>query len=95
LLQTFYSIRSVPAGDLQHRPGSQFTRAAFTGMLTAGAHLNGRPRPLDGQRLIERLWRSLKHEDIYLKSYVDGREATAVSRRGLRRLATGRPGGVA
>jgi hypothetical protein len=26
---------------------------------------------------IERLWRSRKHEDIYLKSYADGREARA------------------
>jgi len=26
---------------------------------------------------IERLWRSLKHEDIYLKGYADGREARA------------------
>ena len=26
---------------------------------------------------IERLWRSLKHEDIYLKGYGDGREAKA------------------
>jgi len=26
---------------------------------------------------IERLWRSLKHEDIYLKHYADGREAKA------------------
>ena len=25
--------------------------------------------------IIERLWRSLKHEDIYLKHYADGREA--------------------
>ena len=24
---------------------------------------------------IERLWRSLKYEDVYLKSYADGREA--------------------
>jgi putative transposase len=24
---------------------------------------------------IERLWRSLKHEDVYLKGYTDGREA--------------------
>jgi hypothetical protein len=38
-------------------------------------HLDGRPRALDGQRLlIERLWRSLKHEDVYLKGYADGRE---------------------
>jgi putative transposase len=26
---------------------------------------------------VERLWRSLKHEDIYLKGYADGREARA------------------
>ena len=26
---------------------------------------------------IERLWRSLKHEDIYLKHYADGHEAKA------------------
>ncbi|MDA8050089.1 MAG: transposase [Rhodospirillales bacterium] len=26
---------------------------------------------------IERLWRSLKHEEIYLKGYADGREARA------------------
>jgi putative transposase len=24
---------------------------------------------------IERLWRSLKYEDVYLKGYTDGREA--------------------
>ena len=26
---------------------------------------------------IQRLWRSLKHEDVYLKGYADGREAKA------------------
>ncbi len=26
---------------------------------------------------IERLWRSLKHEDVYLKGYGDGRQAKA------------------
>ena len=26
---------------------------------------------------IERLWRSLKYEDVYLKGYADGREARA------------------
>jgi putative transposase len=26
---------------------------------------------------IERVWRSLKHEDVYLKGYADGREAKA------------------
>jgi hypothetical protein len=28
--------------------------------------------PLDDNVFIERLWRSLKHEDVYLKGYSDG-----------------------
>ena len=59
--------------------GSQFTSAAFTGAL-AGAgikiSMDGRGRWMDNV-FIERLWRSLKHEDIYLKGYADGREAKA------------------
>ena len=35
----------------------------------------GWPRPLDGQRVHRSAWRSLKYEDVYLKSYADGREA--------------------
>ena len=38
--------------------------------------MDGRSRFLDNI-FIERLWRSLKHEDIYLKHYADGREARA------------------
>gem|GEM_PF-5502621 len=30
---------------------------------------------MDGQHVHQRLRRSLKHEDIYLKGYADGREA--------------------
>ncbi|UFW92081.1 IS3 family transposase (plasmid) [Bradyrhizobium barranii] len=59
--------------------GSQFTSTAFTGAL-AGAgikiSMDGRGRWMDNV-FIERLWRSLKHEDIYLKGYADGREAKA------------------
>src|SRR5262244_3280754 len=57
--------------------GSQFTSAAFTGTLaTSGVRISmdGRGRWMDNV-FIERLWRSLKHEDIYLKGYADGREA--------------------
>jgi putative transposase len=57
--------------------GSQFTRAAFTGTLAAAGitiSMDGRGRWMDNV-FIERLWRSLKHEDIYLKGYADGREA--------------------
>ena len=35
--------------------------------------MDGRGRYMDNI-FIERLWRSLKHEDIYLKHYADGRE---------------------
>jgi len=57
--------------------GSQFTSAAFTGTLQkAGIRISmdGRGRYMDNI-FIERLWRSLKHEDIYLKHYACGREA--------------------
>jgi putative transposase len=59
--------------------GSQFTSAAFTGTLAAAGvriSMDGRGRWMDNV-FIERLWRSLKHEDIYLKGYADGREAGA------------------
>ena len=59
--------------------GSQFTAAAFTGaLLEAGVRISmdGRGRWMDNV-FIERLWRSLKYEDIYLKGYADGREAKA------------------
>jgi putative transposase len=59
--------------------GSQFTSLAFTGVLErAGVRISmdGRGCWMDNV-FIERLWRSLKHEDIYLKGYADGREARA------------------
>jgi len=59
--------------------GSQFTSAAFTGTLQAAGikiSMDGRGRWMDNV-FIERLWRSLKYEDVYLKGYSDGREARA------------------
>src|SRR5512133_366052 len=59
--------------------GSQFTSMAFTGTLEQARiqiSMDGRGRWMDNV-FIERLWRSLKHEDIYLKGYADGREARA------------------
>jgi hypothetical protein len=38
--------------------------------------MDGRGRWMDNV-FIERVWRSLKHEDIYLKGYTDGCEAKA------------------
>lgn len=51
--------------------GSQFTSAEFTGRLLDRAvaiSMDGRGRAFDNV-FIERLWRSLKYEDIYLKEY--------------------------
>jgi putative transposase len=59
--------------------GSQFTSIAFTGALAAAdirISMDGRGRWMDNV-FIERLWRSLKYEDVYLKGYADGREARA------------------
>lgn len=51
--------------------GSQFTSEAFTGVLKQAGitiSMDGRGRALDNI-FVERLWRSIKHEDIYLKGY--------------------------
>ncbi len=64
-------------GIFNTEQGSQFTSAAFTGMLIAAGvriSMDGRGRWMDNV-FIERLWRSLKQEDVYLKGYADGREA--------------------
>jgi putative transposase len=54
--------------------GSQFTSAEFTGALLdrdVRISMDGRGRALDNV-FIERLWRSVKYEDIYLREYADG-----------------------
>lgn len=51
--------------------GSQFTSALFVDVLLreqVRVSWDGRGRALDNV-FIERLWRSLKHEDVYLKEY--------------------------
>ena len=57
--------------------GSQFTSSAFTGaLLDAGITLSmdGRGRAFDNI-FIERLWRTLKYEDVYLHDYNTPAEA--------------------
>lgn len=59
--------------------GSQFTSAAFTGVLTdAGVKISmdGKGRCIDNV-FVERLWRSLKYEDVYLRAYDTGSAARA------------------
>ncbi len=57
--------------------GSQFTGEVFTGLLKQ----HGIRISMDGKGsyndnlFIERLWRSVKYEEVYLKGYQDGREA--------------------
>jgi len=57
--------------------GAQFTGEAFTGLLQQ----HGVRISMDGKGsyndnlFIERLWRSVKYEEVYLKAYQDGREA--------------------
>ena len=51
--------------------GSQFTSEAFTGVLKREGiviSMDGRGRAFDNI-FVERLWRSVKHEDVYLKDY--------------------------
>lgn len=57
--------------------GSQFTSAEFTDrLLNAGVLIShdGRGRVFDNI-FIERLWRSMKYEEVYLKAYQTVREA--------------------
>jgi putative transposase len=59
--------------------GAQFTSAAFTGKLEAAGiaiSMDGRGRFMDNI-FIERLWRSIKYEEVHLKAYADGRETRA------------------
>ena len=59
--------------------GSQFTSAAFTGLLAD----NGIAISMDGKGawrdnvFVERLWRSVKYEEVYLKAYDSVAEARA------------------
>ena len=59
--------------------GAQFTSEAFTRLLEQ----NGVRISMDGKGsyndnlFIERLWRTVKYEEVYLKAYQDGRYARA------------------
>ncbi len=51
--------------------GSQFTSDAFTGVLIdhgVNISMDGRGRALDNI-FVERLWRSVKYEEVYLKQH--------------------------
>jgi putative transposase len=57
--------------------GSQFTSGGWTGRLAAAQvkiSMDGRGRCFDNI-FVERLWRSVKYEEVYLKDYGDRAEA--------------------
>lgn len=69
----FYGFPEIFNSD----QGVQFTSQAFTGLLLANnikISMDGKGRALDNI-FIERLWRSLKYEEVYLKDYVSAIEA--------------------
>jgi len=73
------ALRKAKPGIFNTDQGSQFTSAAFTGTLlekNVRISMDGRGRALDNV-FIERLWRSVKYEDIYLREYTDGHELHA------------------
>jgi len=66
--------------------GSQFTSEAFTGVLKShdiDISMDGKGRWVDNV-LVERLWRSVKYEDVYLRAY----ETSTELRAGLARYFT-------
>jgi putative transposase len=80
-LEAKFCVEAAEAALAHARPqifntdqGAQFTSEAFTSLLVqhqVAISMDGRGRVTDNI-FIERLWRSLKYEDIYLKDYVTG-----------------------
>ena len=85
-LHADFCVAALRQSLTQRRPrifntdqGSQFTSAAFTGVLeTAGIaiSMDGRGRALDNV-FVERLWRTLKYENVYVRNYETVVELTA------------------
>lgn len=73
--------------------GVQFTSREFTGRLQAAAvaiSMDGRGRALDNV-FVERLWRSVKYEEVYLKDYATGAECHAGLKAYLKFYCEARP----
>lgn len=85
-METGFCVTALKRALKKGRPGifntdqgSQFTSEEFTGTLTKAdvrISMDGRGRALDNV-FIERLWRSVKYEDIYLREYPDGQALRA------------------
>jgi putative transposase len=67
------ALRGSQPGVFNTDQGSQFTSAAFTKRLEAAGiriSMDGRRRMYDNI-FVERLWRTVKYEEVYLKDYED------------------------
>jgi len=83
-LDTDFCVEALEEALKKGRPdifntdqGAQFTSEAFTGLLQQHEiriSMDGKGSYNDNL-FIERLWRSVKYEEVYLKAYQDGREA--------------------
>ena len=66
------AIKNYGSPEIFNRgQGSQFTSDSFTGVLIQQGitiSMDGRGRALD-KLFAERLWRTVKYEDVYLKGY--------------------------
>ena len=99
-LQSDFCLEALDEALAQARPeifntdqGVQFTSAAFTGRLeAAGVKISqdGKGRCLDNV-FVERLWRTVKYEEVYLKDYQDEGEAERSLRSYFRFYAEERP----
>ena len=84
-MEVYFCLEAVEEALAKHRKpsifntdqGSQFTSAAFTGLLLE----NGIAISMDGRGawrdnvFVERLWRSVKYEEVYLRAYETVAEA--------------------
>ena len=71
------ALRIAKPGIFNNDQGSQFTSGAFTGLLEQNnirISMDGRGRVFDNI-FIERLWRTVKYEEVYLHDYQDGVDA--------------------
>lgn len=68
----------LDVGIINTDQGAQFTSNAFVSAVLANGRtalsMDGKGRAIDNV-FTERLWRSLKYEEVYLKGYTDGHEA--------------------
>ena len=67
------ALNKAKPGYFNTDQGSQFTSNQFTGLLKSRAikiSMDGQGRMIDNI-FIERFWRSLKYEEVYIKSYED------------------------